>query len=298
MATQKVNFKGKLGGQLIEGNLLSDQDIQSIKNYQNKTDTIENNLNQLQQQVENTNKFQRKIATKDYYTDETHKSEMEINVIYMVAFKGSKFIAPAASGSTFWTDGEVPELFQLVRKAEDDTVYKLGTEKYSPDLDGVLSKTADNTFTGFMKRAVADNSFNDTDSVAYMTQFTDYDATQNPTKQAFSGHLALDKNNVKLYAHTGTVKKDGTRQASLGVYSSAGSGVGEIVVQTNSEGSKIDALAPQTREDSPDNAIVTKGFLNIKMTNNVAIKYQGTDPGEVADDNTLIFFPATNKIAN
>lgn len=300
MASKMTSFIGKIDGQVITGNLLSTADIEKIKSYHGKVDTNEGKIAALETKVASINKYQRSLATKDYYTDDTHLAEMDTNVVYMVAFSGEgTFVAPADSGTQFWPGGQAPSYFQLVRKDADGTKQKLGMEKYSPDLDDVLSKITDNEFRGYMMRVVEADDAEDTDSVAYMTKFKEITAASNPTKQLFSGHLALDKDNVKLYAHTGTVDKEGNRQASLGVYNSSGSAAGEVVLKTNADGSQVTFEIPQPSSAAGDKEAATVKYVKdtIGDLQHVKMKYQASAPDEGSiQDNELYFFDATDLL--
>lgn len=304
MADTKVtSFVGKLNGTQIKGNLLSDADIAKIKTYHGKVDTNESAIAELRTKVEDSNKFQRILATKDYYTDETHKAEMTKDAIYMVAFKGGSFVAPSPDQSSgkFWPDGQIPEYYQLVmRESKSDTILKLGKEQYSSSLEDCMSKTYDNEHKGYLMRIVEDAAVNDGDYAGGLTKFMGIDAATPPEKTLFTGHMALDKNGKKLAAVSLNVKKtSGERQASLGVYKNDGTPAGEVCLETNADGSKVKFTIPATDDAADDNTAATSQFVNKKINDlgHVKLKYQASAPElEGLEDNTLVFHDATDLL--
>lgn len=298
-----TSFVGRLSKTKIRGNLLSDADIAKLKLYLAKIDANEAAIEEINTLIETINKYQRVLATQDFFTDETHKEEMSKDTIYLVAFKDGKFVAPSPDQESgkFWPEGKAPDYFELVfRESKSDKILKLGREKYTSNFDDFMSKIYDNEYHGYLMRIVEDDAVNDGDYVGGLTKFMAIDAATPPAKTLFTGHMSLDKNGKKLAAVSLNVKKGtGERQACLGVYKNDGSPAGEVCLKTTADGSTVTFTVPDTNPDANDNTAATSKFVRDLMSsfNNLDLKYQASAPdaGSLAE-NTLVFYDATDLL--
>ena len=136
-------------GNIIQHLGLSANDINKIKEYFQKTTTLE-------QVVKSINAGQRQIALKDYYTNDTHKAEMAVGVYYMVPFnsKNEWLEWDEATGKPKdpQTQSSVVDLevsyFQIVYKNSSDEVQKLGKQEVKSSFANVAYIDANNTFKG------------------------------------------------------------------------------------------------------------------------------------------------------
>lgn len=292
MTAKIVSFVGKIGGQEVKGNLLSDQDIVRLNDTRTRVKSLETKVDEL-------HKFTRKLATQDFFTTEANKDSMQAGVIYLVGFKDDgSFIAPNpnATPSKFWPNGEPPAYFEMVMLTDDGTILKLGREKYTSSLDDAMSKTYDNEYKGQLTHLVEQSSVS---KAAGLTKFNFVTAAANPSVQVTTGHIAQDQNGVSLFSHTGAVDTDGTRRAELVVNKSDGGVAGKVSLSSSSDGATVSLAIPQPTSPTPaDNEAATVKFVQDAIDAKPNFIYQTDKPTDTAtiDDGVLIFFDAIDLI--
>lgn len=291
MPYKVISLVGRVDGQLIKGNLLSDQDIIRLNDTRARIKSLET-------KVDDLHKFTRKLSELDFYTDATHKDSMQVGVVYMCAFKDGTFVAPSidTTGNKFWPEGKIPDYYELVMLADDGTVMKLGREKYSSSLDDVMSKIHDNEYLGQQTHIVSADT--DVAKATSVTKFNFATADANPTVQLNAGHVTQDKDGVALFSHTGTVETDGTRHAELVVNKSDGSVAGKVSLSSAKDGTGVTLTIPQPSATPADNEAATVKFVQDAIEAKPNFKYQTDKPADESaiEYGVLIFFDAVDLI--
>lgn len=168
MATTKhgaVIFKDSTG-EITRVQGLSQNDATKIKQYFTKTDDLAT-------KVESINKGQFTIAYKDFYTDESHKADMEVGTFYLVPFNTQgqflEFDPDTGKPKNPQTNVGVTDLnvayYEQVFKNSTDTISKLGKQEVQMSFADMAKLSATQTFTG-------DNTF-EKDIVMSATQDVD-----------------------------------------------------------------------------------------------------------------------------
>lgn len=148
IAYGKVVFKDSTGQEIqIPG--FSENDINKLKENIAKVTALEGKVNSL-------NNGQFTIAYKDFYTDETHKAEMEVGTFYLVPFNTQgqflEFDPDTGKPKNPQTNGGVTDLnvayYEQVFKNSSDTVNKLGKQEVQMSFADMAKLSANQTFAG------------------------------------------------------------------------------------------------------------------------------------------------------
>lgn len=130
---------------------LSAADIEKIKSYFSKADTLEESLSSLSDEFEAFRKGATRLAFADY-SQSANQGDMEENIIYLVPFNSDdEFIlfdestyAPATEGNP--SDTTVAYVHRYIKVS--GTVVDLGIIYTQPDFESFATLAGDNEFTG------------------------------------------------------------------------------------------------------------------------------------------------------
>lgn len=155
-------------GNVVHIQGLTENDVNKIKEYHGKVDTLE-------RQLKAVNAGQRQLAYKDYYTTEDYKSEMAVGVYYSVPFNAQgqflEFDQATGKPKNPQTVGTVVDLkvsyYEIVYKSSDETVAKLGRQNADASMEHVLNDNTNETITAdyTFDRDITVNATQDVDAL-------------------------------------------------------------------------------------------------------------------------------------